>query len=268
MPMDRVRWTVGSVPYLNGKPMVWSFERRGEESPVRVLYDVPSRLPELLRSGKAQAIMVSSIRALATPGARVAGGTAVTTRGAVQSVRLFSKVPPERIRSLALDLSSMTSNALAQVLLHDEFGLRPETEPCPPDLRAMLERHDACVMIGDAGMAADGAGLTVLDLGAWWRKRFHAPFVWAVWLGGDDLSPELARELSASVVRDRAGLSDIARDVAPKIGVPERVCLDYLTKTMHYRFGPEQWRGMARFGQALTELGILKEWHFPAVISP
>jgi predicted solute-binding protein len=63
-----VSYVVGCVPYVNAKPLVTFFERLGDQSPVRVLYDVPSRLPALLDSGAAQAALVSSFEALRTPG--------------------------------------------------------------------------------------------------------------------------------------------------------------------------------------------------------
>src|SRR5471032_1724555 len=106
-----MKYTVGSVPYLNAKPLVRAFEVWGEESPVNVIYEVPSKLPALLAAGEVQAIMVSSIEAFRHPGSRIAEGVCIGSQREVMSVRLFSKVPPRMIETLALDQSSMTSNA-------------------------------------------------------------------------------------------------------------------------------------------------------------
>jgi chorismate dehydratase len=138
-----MKFKVGSVPYLNAKPLVRAFEVWGAESPVDVVYDVPSRLPELLASGEVQAIMVSSIESICHPGKRVAGGVCVGTQKEVLSVRVFSKVPPRKIQTLALDQSSMTSNALAQIILLQTYGAIPAVEPQPPNLNKMLATHDA-----------------------------------------------------------------------------------------------------------------------------
>ena len=92
------RYTVGCVSYVNAIPLVEMFEEMGAASPVRVLYDVPSRLPALLESGEADAIFVSSVDGLRVADCRLAEGVCI-----VKSVRLFSKVPPAEIQKLALD---------------------------------------------------------------------------------------------------------------------------------------------------------------------
>ena len=95
-------------------------------------------------------------------------GCSISSLGEAASVRLFSKWPFREIQSLALDASSLTSNHLAQVLLAERYGVRPTICHLAPDLSAMLSQADACVLIGDKGMEADGAGLEVMDLGSEW----------------------------------------------------------------------------------------------------
>ncbi len=191
MGTEMARFTVASVPYVNAAPLVWWFEYLGDRSPVRVVYDVPSRLPALLDSGDVQAILVSSVDALRVPGRRVLASPSVASRGAVRSVRLFSRVPFDQIKTLAWDASSMTSNRLATAVLREIHGVAPETRNMLPDQSAMLAECDACVLIGDIGMEADSTGLEVLDLGAAWAETTGLPFVWALWAGRDGLTPEL-----------------------------------------------------------------------------
>src|SRR3954462_12551367 len=109
-------YRVGCVPYLNAKPLVRLFEDMRGRLPVEVVYDVPSRLPDMLADGEVQGIMVSCIEALRVPGKRAVDGVSISTQKEVLSVRLFSKVPPRMVRTVAFDESSMTSNALARVI--------------------------------------------------------------------------------------------------------------------------------------------------------
>ena len=182
-------FTVGSVPYVNAVPLVAQFESLGEASPVRVRYAVPSQLPAMLESGEADAILVSSIEALRKPGLRMASGVCIGSVGAVESVRLFSWVPFSEIGSLALDASSMTSNALAQIVLRETYGVAPSVCVRPSLPPEELDEADACVLIGDVGMASEGRGMHVLDLGLAWWELTGLPFVWAAWVGGEGLSP-------------------------------------------------------------------------------
>jgi chorismate dehydratase len=249
---------LGCVPYVNARPLVALFEAEPSLG-VEVVYDVPSRLPRLLRSGEADAVLVSSHFALSTDGARAAAGTGICSDGPVESVRLFSKVHPKNVRSLALDASSMTSNALALSWLRERHGASPASEPCPHDLAAMLAGHDAAVLIGDNGMRPGLKAAHVFDLGQEWTAWTGLPFVWALWVGFDGLSPRLAGLLDQA--RDWSGLgrgatatdrSDrVVQDAAAESGLDPSPVRAYLEQTMVFRVGERERQGLRRFA-ALT----------------
>src|SRR5512135_288735 len=116
---------VGAVSYLNAKPLYY---RLGEFAPgVALEMDLPSRLADRLAAGELDLALIPSIEYLrgAGRGYEILPGFAIAARGAVRSVKLFSRVPPERIERLALDSGSRTSQALAQVWLDARFGVRP-----------------------------------------------------------------------------------------------------------------------------------------------
>jgi chorismate dehydratase len=261
-----MKYTVGSVPYLNAKPLVRAFEVWGDESPVHVVYEVPSKLPELLAAGAVQAIMVSSIEALRHPGKRVAAGVCIGSQREVLSVRVFSKVPPGEIRTLALDQSSMTSNALAQIVLSQTYGVKPITGPQPPNLVAMLADHDACVLIGDNGMRETGDGLYILDLGLEWFKLTGLPFVWAVWLGEGTLTAELSSHLNAAERWGAANLDQIIAEAPLASGIPAELCERYFREIMHYPMGDRELEGLAEFGRLLTVHGFIPLAHEPVLV--
>lgn len=156
---------------------------------VEVVYDVPSRLPALLDSGEVDAILVSSIEYLRREDLVIAADVGIMSNGPVASVRMLSKVPLDEIQTLALDESSMTSNMLAQIILA-ERGVRPSLVTMEPDQAAMLAACDACVLIGDKGLEADGTGLVDVDLGEAWTELTGLPFVWALWLSKRERFPK------------------------------------------------------------------------------
>ena len=256
-------YRVASVPYINARPLVLALEKFGWTD---VSYAVPSRLPALLDGGEADVVMVSSFDALRTPGRTIAAGCAVATLGKVDSVRLFSKVPHEEIRTLALDQSSLTSNHLALSLLAEIYGVHPETRTASPDLTEMLHESDACILIGDKGFEADGTGLYVMDLGQEWREWSGKPFVWAVWVGTSSLGGELVEILSRAKEWGLEHTDEVVEDTVSRVGWSFDVAEHYLVQTMNYDLSPAHLEGLELYRRLLVKHGWIEELPFPTVV--
>jgi len=260
-----MQYVVGSVPYVNAKPLVSQFEHLGTKSPVRVIYKLPSQLPDLLDTGEAQAVLVSSFDSLRKLGRRIAAGC-VSTFGDAQSVKIFSKVPLEQIKTLALDTSSLTSIHLAQVVLIENYGVKAEVVAMAPDLQTMLGRCDACVIIGDKGMVAQGEGLQVVDVGAEWHKLTDLPFVWAAWIGGSGLTEELAAHLELANDWGQEHLEEVIEETQAQVNWPGDSCRFYLSSIMNYRLTDAHLEGLRLFQRLLLKHEFLKEDNFPKVV--
>ena len=256
---------VGSVPYVNAKPLVSYFEHLGDSSPVKVVYKLPSQLPALLDSGEAAAVLVSSFDSLCHPGRRIAAGC-VSTYGDAQSVRIFSKVPFAEIKTLALDTSSLTSIHLAQVVLIENYGVRAKVFGMEPQLETMLGRCDACVIIGDKGMVANGSGLIISDVGAEWHKLTELPFVWAAWIGNEDLDEELAGHLEKANEWGQSHLEQVIEETQAEVNWPEDACRFYLSEIMNYRLTDKHLEGLRLFQRLLLKHGFLQEDNFPQLV--
>ncbi len=255
--------TVGCVPYLNARPLARLFANTGE---VEVIYDVPSKLPKLLDGGVAQAVLASAFDALKTPGRTYAAGVSIASNTAVESVRLFSKVPFGQINRLALDASSLTSNALARALLAENFAISPQCDAALPDLGAMLQSHDAAILIGDKGMAAAGEGLNVMDLGLAWTELTGLPFVWAIWIGDENLSPELVTLLNQAARWGEGQTEMLAAEAHAETGLPYEACAHYLRNVMDYRLTERHLLGLKTYRDLLIKHALLSEELFPTPV--
>ena len=240
---------IGCVPFVNAKPLIAQFVDAAIG--VEVVLAPPSQLPAMLDRGEAAAVLASSFDALHTPGRRVAAGVAIASKGPVESVRMFSKVPFERVGSVALDSSSLTSNALAHILLHELYGVCPATRVREPDLDAMLSECDAAVLIGDRGMTASSAGL---------------PFVWALWIGGPQLDAALADTLLHARRWGEAHIEAVAREAAKEPGWSGPMALRYLSETMYFDFDARGAESLATFGQMMLAHGLIDTLHAPEVV--
>ena len=262
------KFKVGCVPFVNARPLVSSFESLGDQSPVEVVYALPSLLPRMLDDSEAHAVLVSSVETLRTPGRSIADGVCIGSDSTAESVKLFSRVPFGQIKALAFDQSSLTSNALALGVLRETYGADPATKNCPPDLDAMLSEHDACVLIGDIGMQTDAKGLLTLDLGQAWKDMIGLPFVWAAWVGRDDLDPALVELLNESWRWGRQNIDQVVENAAERSGWEHATTDRYLRRTMRYELDAPAKEGLNTFALMLARNGVLASPHHPKIVTP
>ena len=252
---------IGTVPYLNGRPLVrwfWDTEE-GRASGVRVVEAVPSRLAEQLETGEVAAAMVSSIELFRKPGLIHAPGAGVIADGPVRSVRMFSRVPFAEIRTVALDTSSLTSVALLKILLAEGYGLRPSYHAAAPDLSTMLQSADAALLIGDLGYRDYGdPSLHILDLGEGWKALTGLPFVYALWIGWPErLTPPLNAALAQAKEWGKAHLEGIARAEYRRLDETYERSYDYLTEVMRYDLEPREEEALRLFGEKSVQHGLV-----------
>jgi chorismate dehydratase len=247
---------VGAVTYLNAKPLIVSLAKLAPE--VEIVFDVPSRLADALAAGQLDVAMIPSIEYARQTGCTVVSDACIACDGPVRSVKLYSRVPIEEIRSLALDEGSRTSAALARILLQEQFGLNPAI--CLLPLGASVDDvwADAMVLIGDRGMLPTGGDFTfVWDLGEQWSAWTGLPFVFAMWIArpGVDLQG-LEQVLSAARDDGLTRLEEIARCEAPLLGISEADCLSYLRDHLKFRLGDRQRQALQRFYTLAERQGL------------
>ena len=98
------------------------------------------------------------------------------------SVKLFSRKPVSRIRTLALDEGSRTSVTLVRVLLEHKLGVRPRLEPLPIGASVNDTGADAVLLIGDRAIHPPAGPFDeIWDLGDEWCRCTELPFVFAMW---------------------------------------------------------------------------------------
>jgi chorismate dehydratase len=263
-----VVWRLGVVPYLNADPLVAAF-REPEAAllvgdGVEVRAEVPSQLLRTLAAGELDTALVSVGGVLATPGLAILPEMCIASDGPVRSIVLYSRRPVREVRRVALDASSRSGVALAQVLFAEHWRSEPEFVTLPPDLPRMLDEADAAILIGNPSLLANRdlasgrlalGGVERHDLGAVWRELTGLPFVYAGWAVREERLPDPERLLSVlRRARDWGArrIDRLAARGAEELGLPRAEAHAYLTQAIHYDLGPRERAGIERF----CELGI------------
>jgi chorismate dehydratase len=249
---------VGAVNYLNTKPLICDLE---ELAPgIELVLDVPSRLADLLAEGQLDVALIPAIEYFRSGSYSVVPGISIASNGPVLSVTLFSRVPWTGIRRVALDEGSRTSAALAQIILRQRYGVRPEVIPLPMDQAAEDVDADAVLLIGDRAMKACLPGFQHgFDLGQEWRDWTGLPFVYAFWAvrPRGDLGPVEAA-LHEAKRRGLERVGPIAAREAPHLGLDAGFCRRYLSNIIHFDLGPREQAGLHHYYMLACELGLAR----------
>jgi chorismate dehydratase len=269
--------TLGVVSFLNSRPLI---EGLDANAGVSLYYAVPSALPGMLRQGEVDVALIPVIdlaRAVGEWG-RVSDAC-IGSDGETLTVRVFSRVPPERMTVLYVDEDSHTSVALARLIWSYHYDRRLTLVPL--SAAGDLNDCESILLIGDKVVTAplDGFGHEI-DLGGAWKQWTGLPFVFAVWAApvngacgtglqpvtegcGTGVSPvtrsDLAGMLSAARDRGVARAAAIAAEMGPPLGWPAALAEEYLTRRLIYRLTPSALEGMRRFINLAAAEGIVPD---------
>ena len=245
---------LGTVPYVNAAPLLWGLQK---DAGIEVVARPPSRLARLLEKEELDGAILPVVELLRHPQWERVSTSCIATRGNVQSVLLFLKRGTKRLRRVALDPHSRTSQMLTRLVVRRLSGQLPHCFEADP--REALERDDcdAVLAIGDLALRLRSRGLPYLDLGLEWVRQMDQPFVFAVWVttpAGRSRHPELASILDASRDCGEAAISAVVEENAQAGLLPPEELRLYLTQAIRYRLAPPEQAGMKLFLAQVRDL--------------
>jgi chorismate dehydratase len=261
--MRRLR--ISAISYLNTAPLMWDFVHGDAGHNFDISYTLPSSCARALEAGTADIGIIPAVAYTQIPGLLVLPDVAIASRQPVRSILLVSKVPVEKIRSVALDTSSMTSVALTKVLFEKWLGGGRTFTAMPPDIDKMLADHDAGLLIGDPALQIDRAQYFTLDLAEEWIRYTGKPFVFAFWAVRQDAvrEAEPSADLAAIFQHSRdhglepASLDHVASEWSPRLGLSEADVRSYLTENIYYHLDAPCREGLQLFYRYAAEIGVL-----------
>ncbi|GAA1814915.1 menaquinone biosynthesis protein [Luedemannella flava] len=259
---------VGHIQFLNCLPIYWGLMRSGALLGVDLHKDTPDHLNDALVAGDLDIGPISLVEYLRhADELLVLPDLAVGSDGPVLSVNLVSTLPLAALDGarVALGSTSRTGVLLAQLLLEDHHGVRPDYYRCPPDLSEMLLEAPAGVLIGDVALRArhdaPARGLTVTDLGEAWRDWTGHPMVFAVWAVRRDFAarhPGMVKEVHDAFLRSRdlcmAELDEVAAAASRWEAFDAPTLASYF-RALDFSLGERQVAGIQEFARRAAARG-------------
>jgi len=257
--MDRLR--ISAISFLNTAPLMWDFEHGDVGRDFEIEYTLPSGCAEMLRTGTADIGIVPVVAYTQIPDLKIIPNVSIASKRSVRSILLVSKVPIERVRTVAADTSSRTSVALARVIFRKWFGAGRQFTAMPPMLETMLQSNDAALIIGDPALTVDRSRYICYDLAEEWHRLTGKPFVFAFWAVRSaalkDSGESLATIFQQSRDHGLKHVDDLATEWAPRVGISESEVKSYLTMNIDYTLDHENIAGLELFLHYAVDYGLL-----------
>ena len=144
---------IGCLPYLNVKPLVYTFEHGELPDGWDLVYALPAELAEMLVRDEIAAAPVSSFATFTYPEFDICPGICIASDGPVGSVLLLSKNPIEAVRTVALDTDSLSGANMLRIILAESYNLHPRFIPLSSEPVAVVpDEADAALVIGNPAM--------------------------------------------------------------------------------------------------------------------
>ena len=295
--MTKLRISI--VQYLNTAPLVWGFTNGPPRGKYDLSFTVPSQCAEQLRTGQADVAIIPAIEYARIPDLEILPDLSIASKRLVRSLLLISKAPIGQFKSVALDASSRSTQALTRILCAEHWKITPEFIEMPPDLETMLKKADAALLIGDpalrlslkmepystriegngsqktphkppiagwmwnaekVGVASPSRKLFVFDMVEQWRAMTGLPAVLAVWAARKGVAtPEVVADFLASRDFGMSRLGEISAEGARELGLAADKLESYLRDNIDFSLDEENRRGLELYFAHAAKLGLIPQ---------
>jgi chorismate dehydratase len=165
----------------------------------------------------------------------------------VDSVKLYSEVPLERIESLTLDYQSRSSITLTKILCKFFWKITPNFVDAIPGFESGTKNKNASVVIGDRTFDLNGKYNYEYDLAEEWFKFTGLPFVFAAWVSTEKIDENFISEFNQVLQYGVDHTLEAINESEKELHLSRENALVYLTKRIDYKFDADKRKAMDLF---------------------
>ena len=244
---------IGKFGFVNNfLPYYW-LDQNGTE----VIEASPRNLAAMFEKGEIDFAPVPSFYYLKNKDRMRCYEFCVASENSVLSVVVVSREKVLNDQCIAVTNQTSTSINLLKIILR-ERGLKNEVVPVDASKASeLLKRCPHALVIGDEALKARLEYRVVMDLGDEWHDLTGYPMVFGVATSRKerDMS-EVNRTVMESIKWGEENIDAIVKEAACKYELPKDL-LEVYFKTLTYRLGVKERRGLALFEEKCHEYGLL-----------
>jgi len=246
---------ISIVNYTNTLPFKWALKRSDFLQQIDLQEDIPSICAQKLKFNQVDLALVPVALLPELDQYFIESDYCIGAVGKVDSVKLYSAVPLNQIKTITLDYQSKSSITLTKVLAKFFWKLNVNFLDAKPGFENEILNTNAAVVIGDRTFAINGHYNYEYDLAEEWQKFTGLPFVFAAWVSTNKLSSEFINTFN-QVLKYGVDNTLIAIEenetITPNLSKSEIKI--YLTQRISYTLDAEKKKGLTLFLEYIKKL--------------
>lgn len=244
---------ISIVNYTNTLPFKWALKTSDLLGEIDLQEDIPSICAQKLKYGQVDLALVPVALLSELDHYYIETDYCIGTLGIVDSVKLYSQVPLEEIKTVTLDYQSKSSITLTKVLCKFFWKLNVTFVDAKPGFEANLNGTNANVVIGDRTFELNNKFRYEYDLATEWKKFTGLPFVFAAWVSIGKIDPEFISKFN-SVLKKGVDNCSKAVDASKELKISKEKALHYLTERISYNLDAEKTKALNLFLDYIKKL--------------
>ncbi len=261
---------LGKIAFANCDFPYYALEHgRIEAGDIRITEAHPVELARLLFNGELDISPVSSIMYAKRNDLLILPELSITSNDFTKSVLICSNgkfdLSDFAGKTLCIPETTASSAALIKIILR-RSGMDVNIKHCPgTDIKGMLTKGDAALLIGDSAIHAIGKYRIIADLGNEWKKLTGKKMVYALWVVREDFArqhPDKVRYVLETLLLSKdfayKNINEVADFISRKKKIDCNFMRDYL-HTLNYDFDSQSVESLELFFRYAKECGIVQD---------
>ncbi len=238
--------------YTNTLPFRYGLQKTGMADKIDMHYDIPSVCAEKLEN-RIVDIGLVPVAVIPELGEHfIVSRYCLGSNDKVDTVKLYSQVPLEKIEEVYLDYQSRTSVTLVKILAKFHWKIEPAFTDSKEGFEELINETTAAVVIGDRCFDMNGKFAYEYDLSEEWKKFTGMPFVFAAWVSNKKIDEDFTAAFDIAL---EEGVKNIEEAVKESVPIEkQQLVIDYLTNRISYDLNESKRRSMEHFLHLLKEL--------------
>ena len=245
---------ISIVNYTNTLPFKWALKRSDTLKKIDLQEDIPSICAQKLKFKQVDLALVPVALLAELDAYFIETDFCIGANGRVDSVKLYSQVPLNEIKTVTLDYQSRSSITLTKVLFKFFWKEKVDFLDAKPGFENDIKDTNAAVVIGDRTFSLNGNYKYEYDLADEWKKFTGLSFVFAAWVSTEKLPATFIHEFNSVLKFGVDNILDAIEEDTSVKDLSKAQTIDYLTKRIDYNLNSGKRKALELFLSYIKQL--------------